>query len=209
MIALSFLAHIVLFNLGRFSLMHSAKRTMEIDLTSFGSIGPKGGGKTAAPARPAPPRVAVKEWVKPKASAAISPVAAPQKSSPVASAPQKPVTVPMANSDSGSVSGSGNGLNQLSRFPKLINLSDLQIILQRLYPEEARMRHIEATVILDIHLDIHGRVTSTQIVKSAGSAFDQAAQKAAKLLKFTPAYIGSDPVAVKIRQAIQFKLNGN
>ncbi len=212
MILLSFLAHIILFNIGRFSLIHSAKPTMEIDLTNFGSIGPKGGGKTASPARPAPPKAAEKEWVKPKESAKTLPLTTPQKFSPVASAPSlsKPASTSNPSGGSGgNVAGSGAGLNQLSRFPQLINLNDLQIILQRLYPEEARLKHIEATVVLDIHLDTDGRVTSTEIIKSAGSAFDQAAQKAAKLLKFTPAYIGSQPVAVKIRQAIEFKLAKN
>jgi outer membrane biosynthesis protein TonB len=43
-------------------------------------------------------------------------------------------------------------------------------------------------------------------VQSAGTDFDQAAQKAAKLLRFTPAFLGSQRVGVKMRQAIQFKL---
>lgn len=212
MILLSFLAHIILFNIGRFSLMHSAKPTMEIDLTNFGSIGPKGAGKTASPAHPAPPKAAAKEWLKPKESAKTIPPTTLQKFSPVASAPSLSKPAPTSHPNGGGVGnapGSGVDLNQLSRFPQLINLSDLQIILHRLYPEEARLKHIEATVVLDIHLDANGRVTSTEIVKSAGSAFDQAAQKAAKLLKFTPAYIGNQPVAVKIRQAIEFKLADN
>ena len=64
----------------------------------------------------------------------------------------------------------------------------------------------EGTVILDLHIDTDGHVTAIDVIQSAGPAFDEAARRAAKLLKFTPAFLGSQRVPVKMRQAIQFKL---
>ena len=60
--------------------------------------------------------------------------------------------------------------------------------------------------MLDIHIGTDGLVSSADIVQSADPDFEQAAVRVAELLRFTPAYVGSQPVAVKMRQAIQFKL---
>ena len=61
-------------------------------------------------------------------------------------------------------------------------------------------------MVLDLHVDTNGHVRSMDVIKSGGQDFDIAAQKAAALLRFTPAFMGSQRVAVKMRQAIQFKL---
>jgi len=49
-------------------------------------------------------------------------------------------------------------------------------------------------------------VKSADIVQSGGADFDEAARKAVSLLRFSPAFLGSQRVAVKMRQAIQFRL---
>ena len=103
--------------------------------------------------------------------------------------------------------GTGDGsANVHSRIPQLLNLSDLRAILQHFYPEEARSQGREGMVVLDIHIDTEGHVASVDVVRSGGSDFDEAARKAVNLLRFTPAFLGSHRVAVKMRQAIQFKL---
>jgi TonB family protein len=87
-----------------------------------------------------------------------------------------------------------------------VNLSDLQTIMRRCYPEDAREQGRQASVVLDLHIDTGGHVNQVDIVRSGGTEFDEAAIKVAKLLHFTPAFLGSRRVNVKMRQAIQFKL---
>ena len=102
-----------------------------------------------------------------------------------------------------------NNQNALSRIPQLLNLSDLGAILNRFYPEEARAQRQEASVVLDLHIDTDGHIKSVDVVQSAGAEFDAAALRVAKLLRFTSAFMGSQRVAVKLRQAIQFKLSNS
>ncbi len=94
----------------------------------------------------------------------------------------------------------------MSRLPQLLNLSDLSAILKRFYPEAARAQGREATVVLDIHIGADGLVADVEVVKSADPDFNEAARRVAKLLRFKPAFLGSRPVAVKMRQPIQFRL---
>ena len=103
--------------------------------------------------------------------------------------------------------GTGEGGEaQLARLPQLLNLSDLAAIQRRFYPENAREDGREAVVVLDIHIGTNGRVTNVDVVQSADPDFDQAAIHVAQLLRFSPAFLSDRPVAVKMRQAIQFKL---
>ena len=203
MLALSFFLHVILFNLGKISWTPAEKPTMEIDLTSNVSLGPlKKSGTPHAAAKPIPK----KEWVKP--SPRQKPLPAPKPQSTPAEIPQTHPNPLASKSEGSGLASSGTGI-QVSRYPQLVNLNQLQALLKKFYPEEARLKHIESTVVLDIHLDSSGHVIGVNLVKSGGSDFDAAAIKAAKLLRFTPAYIGDKPVAVKIRQAISFKIGAD
>jgi TonB family protein len=90
--------------------------------------------------------------------------------------------------------------------PQLLNLADLQSNLRRFYPEYERMRRNEGRVTLEIHIGADGEVASVNVVKSSSPAFEEAAKKVATLLKFKPAMVGREQVAVKLRQTIEFKL---
>jgi TonB family protein len=102
--------------------------------------------------------------------------------------------------------GTGDATTVLSRIPQLLNLSDLRAILHRFYPVQARTDGRQATVVLDLHIYTDGHVQNVDVVRSGGADFDAAAIRAVKLLRFTPAFLGSQRVGVKMRQAIQFKL---
>ena len=203
---------LVSFKAGEFTLQYQQKHTVEIDITNMGYLGMSGPThKPAAPPsapKPAPP---VKEWVKPSPNQKVVPASIPIKPV-VVPAPKETPPTPSASATNetgrGEYSiGAGDGnANMLSRIPQLLNLSDLNVILQRFYPEEERAASHEGTVVLDLHIDADGHVAAVDIVQSAGSDFDEAARRAAKLLRFTPAFLGSQRVAVKMRQAIQFKL---
>jgi TonB family protein len=101
--------------------------------------------------------------------------------------------------------GEGGGI-PLSRFPKLLNRREILRLLRRNYPSIEREAGRNGEVIVDLHLDAGGQVTGVEVVGSAGSAFDGVAQSVARKMKFSPAMMQSGPVAVKIRQAIVFKL---
>jgi protein TonB len=191
------------FKAGEFSLHYQQKHTVEIDITNMGHIGmaapPR---RSAAPPTAAPkPTAPPKEWTKPAPNQAVVP--APIPTQPVPAPPPEAEPPPPSEYNV----GTGGGVNTvLSRIPQLLNLSDLRAILQRYYPEEARSQGREGMVVLDLHIDTDGHVASVDIVRSGGSDFDEAAKKAAMLLRFTPAFLGSQRVNVKMRQAIQFKL---
>lgn len=199
--------HFLLLHAGALTFHFQQKHTVEIDITNMGHLGMPGPAPRAAAAPPKPVARA-KEWVKPAPDQKIVPAPIPTQPVP-APTPEEPPPAPAATGNGTGEYGIGTGdgsANVLSRIPQLLNLSDLRAILQRFYPEEARSQGREATVVLDVHIDTDGHVTSVDIVRSGASDFDEAAKKAAMLLRFTPAFLGSQRVAVKMRQAIQFKL---
>jgi TonB family protein len=202
-IALSIAFHFLLFHAGDIGLKLPQKHVVEIDITDMGRMGVSAPKRAAAPApAPAPKPVAPpKEWLKPAPAQKVAPAAVPTKSV----APEPPAAPQPANAEIGIGTGSGSE-GQLARLPQLLNLSDLAAIQKRFYPEKAREEGREAVVLLDIHIGPDGHVNDVEVVQSADPDFDAAAIHVAKLLRFSPAYVSSQPVAVKMRQAIQFRL---
>ena len=181
---------------------------VELDLTMSGHLGRLGGGRAPSrPAPPSPPAPKPAEWVK----AATKPAPLPDfsKTAGVPTAPEPepaPAPGPAGDRTPGEF-GEGEGdMTQLTRLPQLKNLGDLRAILRRFYPEAERLRGSTGTVVIDLHVDADGRVTSVDVVRSATPAFDEAARHVGLLLRFTPAYLGTQKVPVKLRQAIQFNL---
>jgi TonB family protein len=110
-------------------------------------------------------------------------------------------------SDEGVVGGTGNGGTRLHAFPKLLNLDEVLANLRKYYPEAERVAGREADVRVMIHIDVDGNVRTVDVVVSANAAFDAAAQKVGKLMRFSPAIgINDKPVPVRLPQPIQFRL---
>jgi len=201
---------------GVYWLGYAAPRTthapVELDLTMSGHVGMLGGGghhaAAAKPAAPAPPPAPKeKDWVK-STTNKPAPVATPSAAPTSAPAPEPETPAPASNAnDSSGGFGEGDGdLSSLTRLPALLNLSDLGTILRKFYPDAERDAGREGTVVVDLHVDANGRVTSVDVVRSADPAFDEAAEKVGLLLRFSPAYRGAEKVPVKLRQAIKFNL---
>ena len=77
------------------------------------------------------------------------------------------------------------------------------------YPPELFAQRIEGHVMLYLFVDSTGTVVndSTRIATSSGqAAFDAAALEAAPRLRFTPAHLGTVPVAAPIQVPIIFTL---
>jgi TonB family protein len=201
---LSLAMHFLLLHFGSWRVQARHESLVEIDITNMGSPGIAGPAhrstRVAPPTTPAP-TVPHESGVKPVQPTQSADPPTTQAASEAASSisPTGPAPV-------GEYAVGDGKANVLSQIPQLLNLSDLRAILQRFYPEAARSQGREALVVLDIHVDSEGHVSSADIVRSGGADFDEAAKKVAVLLHFTPAFIGSERVAVKMRQAVQFKL---
>ena len=75
------------------------------------------------------------------------------------------------------------------------------------YPKGARQRGEQGDVILEIRVNAEGAVDDVRVATSSGFAeLDEAAVRAAKAAKFSPARSGHDPVASTARLKLQFKL---
>ncbi len=204
----------------------SSPSAVEIDLTHFSFLG-TGAAKlgetkkialspTPGPALPAVP------LSRPKPS----PVPAPngkEKPSPAAPPPSPQTsggakngsgTSPLAGgagkgADFGTPNGSGNGGADLVSLPRLLNLDEIIADLRRFYPESERRAGHQGQVVVNLHIGVNGLVTRVDIVRSASPAFDRAAGKVAKLMRFAPAIAKSGPVAVVIQQPVVFHLENN
>jgi len=196
----SLLIHASLFVLGSSPFrieFRSSRRTVEIDLTHSarldGSKEKAVSTKSALPTKP-------KEWIVPKKGKELAQPFYPPAPSTVE---ERPAEVP--SSEDGASDGFMD-VTRVSRFPQVLNLAELESSLKRFYPEDERLKRNEGTVVLVLHVDEQGRVVSADAIRSPSSSFAEAAIKVARLIKFKPAMVGRNPVAVKLKQAIRFKL---
>lgn len=75
------------------------------------------------------------------------------------------------------------------------------------YPKGARQRGEQGDVILEIRVNAEGTVDDVKVATSSGFAeLDEAAVKAARAAKFSPARSGHAPVASTARLKLQFQL---
>lgn len=78
--------------------------------------------------------------------------------------------------------------------------------LDREYPESARRDGMEADVRVSVLVGVDGRVKDVRIDQSGGPAFDAAARKLARRLRYTPAKKGGKPVEVWVPEWFKFRL---
>lgn len=72
------------------------------------------------------------------------------------------------------------------------------------YPPALKDRGVRGTVVLELALDVQGRVTGVQVVEGAGPDLDAAAVEAARKLRFSPAMAKGKPVPVRLRYRFDF-----
>jgi TonB family protein len=200
-------------------------RTIEIDLTQPFRLGgspllkPGGGTLTTLPKVPGLPQKAStvpeiqeikpKEWILPgpdtKSLEKPLSIEPPIKTSPTG----LPEGIGEGTLGTGGGVGGGHGQGggiPLTQIPQLLNRSKVLKWLQQYYPYAEREAGIEGVVVVDLHLNVEGRVVRVDIIRSAGESFDQVAERVAKKMQFSPAKIQSGPIPVKIRQSITFNL---
>lgn len=90
--------------------------------------------------------------------------------------------------------------------PELLNTPQVQAALEREYPSNLRDAGIGGVVVLQMFIDENGDLQNTVIFESSGHAsLDQAAQRVAGVMEFSPALNREQPVPVWIQQAITFQ----
>ncbi|HET9038404.1 MAG TPA: energy transducer TonB [Myxococcaceae bacterium] len=75
------------------------------------------------------------------------------------------------------------------------------------YPEDARSRGIEGTVVLSVLVDETGQVRTVKVVSGPGAGLDQAAAKAVERIRFRPATRKGKPVPAQITYRYTFLLD--
>lgn len=75
------------------------------------------------------------------------------------------------------------------------------------YPEAERAAGREGEVVLRLTLDEHGAVTESEVVRSAGPAFDEAIRTASLSFRFEPARVDGEAVACQIELVHTFQLD--
>jgi protein TonB len=74
------------------------------------------------------------------------------------------------------------------------------------YPPAARNAEIETDVPVEIVVDLDGRVASARGLTRAGYGLDEAALRAIRGYRFSPALRGGRPIRVRMRWIVQFRL---
>jgi protein TonB len=74
------------------------------------------------------------------------------------------------------------------------------------YPMRAKRLGREGSLLLRLTIDKQGRVVEVEVVKKAGSGFDEAAVKAIRASTFAPAMKNGRPVACRTFLPIRFQL---
>jgi len=75
------------------------------------------------------------------------------------------------------------------------------------YPEDARSRGIEGTVVLSVLVDETGQVRTVKVLSGPGGGLDQAAAKAVERIRFRPALRKGQPVPAQITYRYTFLLD--
>jgi TonB family protein len=74
------------------------------------------------------------------------------------------------------------------------------------YPSAAREAGLEADVPLEIVVDPVGHVVESRLLRRAGHGFDEAALRAIRTYRFTPAQHDGSPVRVRMNWTVAFRL---
>lgn len=106
----------------------------------------------------------------------------------------------------GTPNGTGDGGAALDVMPRLLNRDELIANLRKFYPEAERRAGNQGDVQLTIHIAVDGLVGGVDVVHADTQAFGEAAQKVARLMRFSPGMRGGQPQPVKMGVPIKFRL---
>jgi len=93
-------------------------------------------------------------------------------------------------------------LYEVTQLPKAKNRVEPEI------PEAFRQAQREALVVVEVEIDVHGKVVGARVLRHADFGLDDAALAAAKQTDFEPALMGATPVAVRYQIPYRFHVRG-
>ncbi len=94
-----------------------------------------------------------------------------------------------------------------TQAPRLLNGSQTQRVLERVYPSLLKDAGLGATVPLLIHVDVDGSVLESRVEATSGyESLDEAALRVAGVMEFSPAMNRDKYVAVWIRMPVTFRV---
>lgn len=116
---------------------------------------------------------------------------------------------PSGNREGEGAGGAPVDVNVVEERPSLQNASEMQRVLQRLYPDALRNAGISGQTMLKFVIDTNGRVEngSVEVVNTSHDGFAGASVQAADKFRFRPAKIGGRAVRVSITMPITWTLN--
>jgi protein TonB len=99
-------------------------------------------------------------------------------------------------------------MHKISVAPKLLNEREIAATLRDLYPPIALRSGIEGRVILELFVDMNGEVKRIEILQETPNdrGFAEAAMKVFKGAKCSPAQANGEPVSVRWRYPVSFKI---
>jgi TonB family protein len=96
--------------------------------------------------------------------------------------------------------GPAPSAHKLTKPPRLVRF------LEAPYPPSEKAAGRSATVVLELAIDASGSVLQARVTASAGTAFDAAAEQAARQFLFEPAEVDGKPAAIRILYRYEFVL---
>lgn len=96
-------------------------------------------------------------------------------------------------------------LSTSERRPQLVGgMSSLYLSIN--YPEKARKRGIEGQIQLQFTVRTDGSVANIKVAESLHPLCDSAAVKGLRSVEFVPAKVDGDPIPIRMRLPVRFKL---
>ena len=95
-------------------------------------------------------------------------------------------------------------------FPsyEVTKLPAIKKAVQPEIPDAFREAQREALVVVEVEIDVRGRVVGARVMRHADFGLDDAALAAAKATEFEPALMGTTPVPVRYQLPYRFKVRG-
>lgn len=95
-------------------------------------------------------------------------------------------------------------------FPsyEVTKLPAIKHAVQPEIPDAFRQAQREALVVIEVEIDVRGRVVGARVLRHAEFGLDDAALAAAKATVFEPALMGTTPVPVRYQLPYRFKVRG-
>jgi protein TonB len=125
---------------------------------------------------------------------------------------QEEIKIPAATTEQTSapqqenISGSAANTPTIQPLSKLTRPPSFLRKIEPVYPGAEQRAGSQAYVLAEVTIDEQGKVLEVKIMKSAGSAFDNAVTEALNKSIFVPGYIGKEAVAVRVLVPFRFNL---